>query len=331
MAVKFTASGYEKNAGRTQEDFAKDIRRYFSDRLYFEIKRIFDACSACEHIEEIRLRKDRCAYLTVGSSGKKRNVVTNIILTEDELFEIFNRMCDGSLYAYSESIIKGYVTLPFGVRVGVCGRAATEKDRIFGIHDISGLNIRIPSVDARVDVNLLNLIKNNLSLGQGVLIFSPPAQGKTTCLRAIAYALASGMEPLRVCVVDSRQELGLMSENKDLSMDILSGYPKADGIRMATLFMNPEVIICDEIGSDEEAMAISNAQNCGVPLIATTHGAALSSVMLKKGIATLHKACAFGCYISLRIAKNGAFSYSYYTYEEAEKALEDNGRSDNSI
>ena len=325
----------EKTCSKSDRNkLLESMRRYFSDGLYFAIRSAFDNCEnqgRIERIEEIRLRRDRRMYFTVGGFGRKKNIATDIILSGEELTHIFNRMCDGSLYAYSESIIKGYVTLPFGVRVGVCGRAATEKDRIFGIHDISGLNIRIPSVDARVDVNLLNLIKNNLSLGQGVLIFSPPAQGKTTCLRAIAYALASGMEPLRVCVVDSRQELGLMSENKDLSMDILSGYPKADGIRMATLFMNPEVIICDEIGSDEEAMAISNAQNCGVPLIATTHGAALSSVMLKKGIATLHKACAFGCYISLRIAQNGAFSYSYYTYEEAEKALEDNGRSDNSI
>ena len=329
MAVKFTDSGYEKNAGCVQKDFAKDIRRCFSDRLYFEIKRIFDACLACEHIEEIRLRKDRCAYLTVGSSGKKRNVVTNIILTEDELFEIFNRMCDGSLYAYSESIIRGYVSLSSGIRVGVCGRATVDGGKILGVYDISALNVRIPRSDIHTDVKLLEIVKRNLRLGQGVLIFAPPAQGKTTCLRSLAYSLASGDEPMRVSVVDTRGELSFMSgtalKNAHmLSLDLFIGYPKAEGIRISTLFMNPEVIICDEIGGEDEARSIADAQNCGVPLIASAHGADISSVMLKNGILVLHKARAFGAYVSLRIGAGGGFEYSLYGWEEAERAIENN-------
>ena len=136
---------------------------------------------------------------------------------------------------------------------------------------------------------------------------------------------------MRVCVVDTRCELSFMPKNQNLSLDTLVGYPKAEGIRIATLFINPEVIICDEIGTDDEAIAIANAQNCGVPLIATAHGSTLSSVMRKNGIIALHKACVFGSYILLRIARNGMFSYTSYTWEEAEKAFEDNRRSDDSF
>ena len=311
-----------------QKSFLEKMRRYFADELYFEIKSLFDLY---ERIEEIRLRKDKRAYLTVGTFGKKKNIATNIFLSEEELRIIFEKMCDGSLYAYSESIISGYVSLPSGIRVGVCGRAAVEKGKIFGVYDISGLNIRIPTLNIHADVNLLNLVKNNVCMGQGVLIFAPPAQGKTTCLRSLAYELAIGNSAMRVCVIDSRNEIFFMPENQDLSLDLLVGYPKADGIRIATLFMNPEVIICDEIGTDEEATAIANAQNCGVPLIATVHGSTLSSVMLKKGIVALHNACVFGSYISLRIARDGAFSYTLYSWEEAQKALEDNRRSYNSF
>jgi stage III sporulation protein AA len=95
--------------------------------------------------------------------------------------------------------------------------------------------------------------------------------------------------------------------------------------------MNPEVIICDEIGGGEEALAIVDAQNCGVPLIASVHGASLSSVMLKEGIAALHKACVFGSYISLRIGAGGGFCYSAYSREEADRAIENNRLSYNNF
>lgn len=313
------------------DDFVEELRRYFPEGLYHEIKEIFKACRTGERIEEIRLRKDRCAYLTVGSAERKRNSATDIIVSEDELLSIFNRMCDGSLYAYSESIIRGYVSLPSGIRVGVCGSAAVEGGRIFGVYDISALNIRIPRSDILADLGLLEAVRKNIRLGQGVLIFSPPAQGKTTCLRSLAYALASGSEPMRVSVIDTRGELSFRPKSESasksdraLSIDAFVGYPKAEGIRISTFFMNPEVIICDEIGSKEEALAIADAQNCGVPLIASAHGSDISSVMLKSGIYTLHKACAFGLYVSLRIGRGGGFRYSLYGREEADRAIENN-------
>lgn len=327
MAVRF--SDGEKRRTSEQNIFLEELRRYFSDRLFFEIRSIFDSRSLYEHIEEIRLRRDKRTYLTVGAAGKKRNLATDIILSRDELLQIFERMCDGSLYAYSESIIKGYISLSSGIRVGVCGRAAVENEKVFGVYDISALNIRIPRCDIRADANLLALVRGYIGLGQGVLIFSPPAQGKTTCLRSLAYAFASGDEPMRVAAIDTRSELSFMPKSEDLSLDMLVGYPKAEGIRIATLFMNPEVIVCDEIGNDDEAIAIANAQNCGVPLIASAHASTFDSLMLKKGIVTLHKACAFGAYISLRIGAGGSFGYTSYTWEEAEKAFENNRRNYN--
>jgi stage III sporulation protein AA len=321
--------GISEKEGRqavSQEFFLEKLRRFFSDGLYLEIKRIFGSCGVGERVEEIRLRCGRCAYLTIGAGalGKKRNVSTDIFLSSDELSCIFEKMCDGSLYAYSESIIKGYISLPSGMRVGVCGKAAVEKEKIFGVYDISALNIRIPCVSISTDAPFLDIVRKNLRIGQGILIFSPPAQGKTTCLRSLAYELASGDDPMRVSVVDTRGELSFMPDNPKLSLDMLIGYPKAEGIRISTLFMNPEVIICDEIGTDEEARAIADAQNCGVPLIASVHGATLESVMLKRGITTLHNACAFGVYVSLRIGMGGRLTYGLYSREEADKALENN-------
>ncbi len=299
-----------------------NLSRYFSDGLYGELKR-FEASLFCgERIEEIRLRKDKRVFFTVGGVGVKRNVAISRVVSEDELCEIFNRMCDGSLYAYSESIIKGYVSLPCGIRVGVCGHASVEKGRIIGVYGISGLNVRIPRIDIKVDRALLDKVVSFAKAGLGTLIFSPPAQGKTTCLRSIAYELAS-RELMRTSVVDTREELSLMPDNVRLSLDIFSGYPKAEGIRMATLFMNPEVVICDEIGGAEEALAIADAQNCGVPLIATAHGSDLFSLVRRGGIMALHKARVFGAYVRIRIGRDG-FEYTVYDWDDVEECFANN-------
>ena len=77
-------------------------------------------------LEEIRLRAGRCTSLTVAG----RNVMTDICLAHSDLFAILTRMCDGSLYAYSQNINEGFVTLAGGVRVGVVGRAACERGEV---------------------------------------------------------------------------------------------------------------------------------------------------------------------------------------------------------
>ena len=65
--------------------------------------------------------------------------------------------------------------------------------------------------------------------------------------------------------------------------------------------MNPEVIICDEIG-DEEAAKILAAQNSGVPLIASAHGASFDEIMRRQGIKRLYDCKVFRYYIGVERA-----------------------------
>ena len=111
-------------------------------RLLEEIRRR----SGGERIEEIRLRRDRRASLTL--SG--RNLVLDTILEGSEIDATLTGMCSGSLYAYSDTINNGYISLPSGVRVGVCGKASCEGERMIGVHEISSLVIRIPHKARRV-------------------------------------------------------------------------------------------------------------------------------------------------------------------------------------
>ncbi|MBQ8717235.1 MAG: hypothetical protein IJY43_05280, partial [Clostridia bacterium] len=84
-------------------------------RLCLEVEK---SVLAGDVIEELRLRRGRCASLTV--SG--RNLRLSTILSGVEMDDILLRFCEGSLYAHSETIVQGYLTLKGGIRVGVCGR-----------------------------------------------------------------------------------------------------------------------------------------------------------------------------------------------------------------
>ena len=291
--------------------------------LACEIERLFGTYGRrIERIEEIRLRSGRRVYLTVGTREGKKNVMLESFVESGALGPILKQMCDGSLYSYSESIIKGYVSLGGGVRVGVCGRAASESGRILGVYDVSSLNIRLPCADVPLPGEVLSCIRKTLRGGEGVLVYSPPAQGKTTVLRYLGRALSSGKDALRTVIADTREELAPSGFLQELSVDVLVGYPKAQAIAIATAFMNPEVIICDEIGSDDDVSAICEAQNCGVPLVASAHGDSVEALMRRPSLLALHKVSSFGLYLGVRISKNG-FDCSMHSRKEVEEILED--------
>ena len=103
------------------------------------------------------------------------------------------------------------------------------------------------------------------------LVLSPPAAGKTTFLRSIAYLLASGNypQPRRVGIADERCELFLPDKMGAL-IDCVRDMPKAAGIELLTRSMSPEVIVCDEL-AESESTAVAETQNSGVCLIASAH------------------------------------------------------------
>ena len=314
MATLIRVKG--KNRERSMPRAFERVGSFLPYRLLAEIESMCVASGRFEQLQEIRLRAGRRVYLTLGGVGGKRNIALSTVLSAIEISEMLDRMCDGSLYAFSESIIKGYVSLGDGIRVGVCGRASVEDGKVLGVYGISALNIRLPCECLQVDEVLLRRIKECLLGGEGVLIYSPPAQGKTTLLRSLGRMLACGSLPMRVALIDSREEFGDYSDRDELSLDILSGYPKAEGIRIATAFMNPQVIICDEIGSEEEAVAIAQAQNCGVPLIASAHGSSAENLLKRRGMLELHEAGTFGIYVGLRIGVDRGFEYKIQKREE---------------
>ncbi len=269
-------------------------------------------------IEEIRLRADKGVCLTVGGGAGTQNVLLPYICTAGELARVLESILGGSLYAYSESITRGYISVGDGIRVGVVGHASVEGGRILGIYNITSLNIRLPCGGITLDSTVAKRIIECVGKGEGVLIYSPPGGGKTTALRALIDELSAGAG-LRISVIDTREELSIGERGRG-APDILLGYPAAEGIRIATSFMNPQLIICDEIG-DEEADEVIAAQNRGVPLIATAHGSTICGLLRRRGMRALHAACAFGLYVGIKKDGHNGFGYDIQTWEDVENEI----------
>ena len=274
---------------------------------------LLDALAKCgaPRAEEIRLHTGR--FATVTCNGK--NYFTDVSLREEEINGILKRMCKDSLYAYTQHINEGYLSLQGGIRVGVCGNARLEKGRVIGVSDVSGLMIRIPHPPKLSATPLVNLLKEGQGLG-GLLIYAPPGVGKTTLLRALASEISHGCNGWRTVAVDTREELVPVLNGEAKLLDVLVGYPRAIGIEIAVRSMGAEVVICDEIGNAQDADAILTAANCGVPIVATAHAASARELLRRPAFSRLHDAAVFYAYVGIERHTSEGFLYHISKREE---------------
>ena len=292
---------------RRKRELADEVPTAVLSVLPYRLLREIGGVWGGRRIEEIRLRRMRRVSLTL--SGE--NLMLSTVLDGGEIDSILANMCDRSLYAFSDTISRGYISLADGVRVGVSGRAACEGERVIGVHEISSLVIRIPHPPRNCGEPICALLRE-FKLSRGVLIYAPPGVGKTTLLRGVIARLASGESPLRTAVVDTRGELSFSVAGEELCLDVLSGYPRRLGIEIATRTLSAQVIVCDEIGDYEEAIALVGSHNCGVPLIATAHASSVEELLSRTGLRLLHEARIFGAYVGISRSGNMDFSYDVH-------------------
>lgn len=261
-------------------------------------------------LTEIRLRARHHASITY--DGK--NMLLPVRLEGEEIAATLASLCDGSVYVYDRSLSEGYLTA-FGFRVGVGGRAVIEGGHITGLADPTSLCIRIPHSILGAGEMAADLFRARGGR-QGFLVYAPPGGGKTTLLRDLARLLSSGGDAVRVALIDVRGELYGEDMPSTCQIDVLCGYPLGVGIEIATRTLAPEVIICDEIGSPEDAASVLSVAGAGVPLIASAHGGSAKEVLAREPIRMLAERGIFRSFLGILRTENG-YRYRVDSMENA--------------
>lgn len=289
-----------------RSSFAKIIP-CFPDEIRSALSRIPPSVSG--EIAEIRLRCGHSVHIVRG--------VRELVLTRDGipaaepapgfpvtpalLDLLFRNLCAHSVHSCRDMIRNGYLTAAGGCRAGICGTAVlSENGELDTVRGISSINLRIASERIGCAETLTAILHEPDHIG-GVLIAGTPASGKTTILRD--YARIMGNQR-RVCLLDGRGELaavrdGIPQFDIGMQTDVFSGYPKADSVSIAVRVMNPELLICDEIGDADEVNALMQSLHTGVRLIATAHAGDADELLHRPQIRKLAEAGAFSTVVML--------------------------------
>ena len=245
-----------------------------------------------------------------------KNAETDIYLNGNDLANIFDNLCDNSLYAHFDTIKDGYLSIGNGIRAGICGKASLDNKKICGINDISSINIRIPYVINNASNTVYSLLEKH-DFKCSIIIYSSPGVGKTTILRDLINKISK--TTLRYAVIDSKNELSFLT-TQSKNGDFYISYPKGLAIEMATKNMTPQLIICDEISSKSEADEIYHSSNSGVNFIASTHAGSINELFSKSILKDLFNSNTFDFAIGVtREYGEKQYNFSIFEINEADR------------
>ena len=228
---------------------------------------------ARKHITELHVFEDQTVFWRCGKFGRSYD---SHHISRRELQEIFVYLCNGSVHCYQQEIEQGFLTLNGGHRVGLCGTVLWQNGTIAGLRDISSITVRIAHQIKGCAIEL-NKVMGNKSF----LIAGAPGTGKTTLLRDYIRLICKGTGECNeiAAVLDERRELSGFDLGQ--TAHVIKGLPKSLAIRQALRTLAPQVIICDEIGSEEEAQLLSESLNCGCRFVGTIHAEQWDKLCLK--------------------------------------------------
>ncbi len=230
------------------------------------------------NMTEIRLRTNAAAVLVVGN---ELHPVIGSPVTKAELENVVSKAFRNSIHNNMAKYRSGCITYDNGCRVGFCG-TFYSADSISTIRDISSVNIRIPHEVIGCSRKLFDECFSRRP--SSLILFGAPSSGKTTYLRDLARLCGNRY---KVSLIDERGELAASScaiAGCDVGRytDVFSGYPRHEAIITAVRVMSPQILICDETGTCEDADALEYTVASGVKVVISCHCTSFEELNTKK-------------------------------------------------
>lgn len=264
------------------EKISKEILIYFPPEIKKKVENIIK--ENYDSLEEIRVRANKpLSYLI---HGREVQFDKEIIVDKGQLEKIFHMLTNYSYYSVEQELQNGYITIPGGHRIGICGKAVLENGGVKTLTDISSLNFRVARQKKEIGQRVLKYI---IQQGEflSTIILSPPNCGKTTLLRDLIRNLAQKDEyNFKVGVVDERSEIagcyrGIPQLDLGQRVDVIDNCPKKEGMIMLIRAMSPNILATDELGKKEDMEALEYAVTAGVKVLTTVHGKDLEDLKNK--------------------------------------------------
>ncbi|WP_079479753.1 stage III sporulation protein AA [Halobacillus salinus] len=304
----------------------KEIIRLFPEPFLPILKQQVDWSS----VQELRIRVqkpieilDRHGYRSLGMNR----------LRPEDLSYMLNQISQFSLYRFKDELREGFITVEGGHRVGLAGKANTIDEGVDTLKHISFMNIRVARATVGQAEELLPYLYQQ-GRWCSTLLIGPPHSGKTTLLRGLSKSIGSSNkmhEAVKVSVVDERSELaaslrGIPQLDVGERTDVMDACPKAEGMMMMIRSMSPDVLIVDEIGSEQDAKAINEAMLTGVEVICSIHGGSLESIQKRPSVQSLIERKIFERFIVLERIRPGSAGNAVILNGDGEEMAVHRGR-----
>lgn len=279
-------------------------------------------------VEEIRVRilkplifrkKQGEFYFHLRECSLESGVQDAYIITRMDIQTMITFVSRYSLYAYTEELKNGFITLTGGHRVGLAGQAVMDGEKVISMSYVSFLNIRVAHQTIGCAKNICPYLKEGHHVFN-TLIVSSAGVGKTTCLRDCVRILSGEEEAdehYRIGVVDERSEIaachmGIPQNNLGICTDVLDRCRKSQGMLMLLRSMAPDIIAVDELGSEADFLAVEQVLNSGCTIIGTVHAADMEELKGKKNLMPFLMTQMFERYVIIRRRQDGGRYYEIY-------------------
>ena len=182
-------------------------------------------------------------------------------------------------------------------RVGAFGkdnRAGIERTlhRISAIRNRTGKIVGLTCRIGRAVYGTIDIIQDVVESGKSILMLGRPGRGKTTKLREVARVLSDELKK-RVVIVDTSNEIAGDGDiphpaiGRARRMQVTEPAMQHSVMIEAVENHMPEVIVIDEIGTEQETFAARTIAERGVQLVGTAHGNSLENLLMNPTLSDL--------------------------------------------